>query len=114
MQDNDRYSPAVPDYSHYTAKRTEQGSRTFSYFVVGSMGLLTAAGAKSVVSDFIANLTASADVLALAKVEVDLTSIPEGKNVIIKVCCSSSGCQVMGELIAILNPVAWKASLCPT
>lgn len=29
-------------------------------------------------------MAASADVLALAKVEVDLTTIPEGKNVIIK------------------------------
>lgn len=53
--------------------------------MVGSLGLLTAAGAKSAVSDFVANLTASADVLALAKVEVDLSTIPEGKNVIIKV-----------------------------
>ncbi|KAJ1966880.1 ubiquinol--cytochrome-c reductase catalytic subunit rip1, partial [Dimargaris verticillata] len=33
---------------------------------------------------FLANLSASADVLALAKVEVDLNAIPEGKNVIIK------------------------------
>ena len=78
MKDNDRYSPAVPDYSKYTSKRTEAGSRNFSYFVIGSMGLLTAAGTKSVVSDFVANLSASADVLALAKVEVDLASIPEG------------------------------------
>jgi len=52
--------------------------------MVGSMGLISAAGAKSVVSDFLANMSASSDVLALAKVEVDLTEIPEGKNVIIK------------------------------
>lgn len=52
--------------------------------MVGSMGLITAAGAKSLVSDFLANMSASADVLALAKVEVDLAEIPEGKNVIIK------------------------------
>lgn len=48
------------------------------------MGLITAAGAKSLVSDFLANMSASADVLALAKVEVDLAEIPVGKNVIIK------------------------------
>jgi Rieske Fe-S protein len=30
------------------------------------------------------NMSASADVLAQAKVEVDLSAIPEGKNVIIK------------------------------
>lgn len=49
------------------------------------MGLITAAGAKSLVSDFLKNMSASADVLALAKVEVDMNAIPEGKNVIIKV-----------------------------
>jgi len=49
------------------------------------MGLITAAGAKNLVSDFLKNMSASADVLALAKVEVDMASIPEGKNVIIKV-----------------------------
>lgn len=52
--------------------------------MVGSMGLVTAAGAKSLVSDFLKNLSASADVLALAKIEVDLGNIPEGKNVILK------------------------------
>ena len=34
--------------------------------------------------DFLQNMSASADVLAQAKVEVDLAAIPEGKNVIIK------------------------------
>lgn len=57
--------------------------------MVGTMGLVTAAGAKSTVTDFLTNMSASSDVLALAKVEVDLTSIPEGKNVIIKVRLSS-------------------------
>jgi len=31
--------------------------------------------------DFLVNMSASADVLAMAKVEVDLQNIPEGKNV---------------------------------
>lgn len=35
-------------------------------------------------SDFLVNMSASADVLAMAKVEVDLSTIPEGRNVIIK------------------------------
>lgn len=34
--------------------------------------------------EFLKNMAASADVLAMAKVEVDLAAIPEGKNVIIK------------------------------
>ncbi|RAL65683.1 hypothetical protein DID88_005351 [Monilinia fructigena] len=52
--------------------------------MVGAMGALTAAGAKATVQDFLVNMSASADVLAMAKVEVDLNAIPEGKNVIIK------------------------------
>jgi len=32
-------------------------------------------------ADFLVNMSASADVLAMAKVEVDLSTIPEGKNV---------------------------------
>merc|ERR1712093_273900 len=35
------------------------------------MGLITAAGAKNLFSDFLKNMSASADVLALAKVEID-------------------------------------------
>jgi hypothetical protein len=31
--------------------------------------------------DFLVNMSASADVLAMAKVEVDISTIPEGKNV---------------------------------
>lgn len=52
--------------------------------MVGSMGLLSAAAAKSTVTDFLSTMSASADVLALAKVEVDMNNIPEGKNAIIK------------------------------
>lgn len=55
-----------------------------SYFMVGSLGVISASAAKSSVSEFLQSMAASADVLALAKVEVDLASIPEGKNVIIK------------------------------
>lgn len=52
--------------------------------MVGSMGLLSAAGAKSTVETFLSSMSASADVLAMAKVEVKLAAIPEGSNVIVK------------------------------
>jgi ubiquinol-cytochrome c reductase iron-sulfur subunit len=52
--------------------------------MVGSLGVLSASAAKSSISEFLQTMAASADVLALAKVEVDLSTIPEGKNVIIK------------------------------
>ena len=32
-------------------------------------------------AEFLVNMSASADILAMAKVEVDLNAIPEGKNV---------------------------------
>lgn len=73
-----------PDFSNYLNNRSEQTNRNFSYFMVGSMGLLSAAGAKSTVETFLSSLSASADVLAMAKVEVKLGAIPEGKNVIVK------------------------------
>ncbi|KAF3936170.1 hypothetical protein ABW19_dt0202473 [Dactylella cylindrospora] len=74
----------IPDWGYYKSDKSESSNRTFSYFMVGTMGALTAAGAKATVQDFLVNMSASADVLAMAKVEVALNSIPEGKNVIIK------------------------------
>ena len=41
-------------------------------------------GAKSVVTHFVSSLSASADVLALAKIEINLNDIPEGKNITFK------------------------------
>lgn len=52
--------------------------------MIGSLGVLSASAAKSTITEFLATMSASADVLALAKVEVELASIPEGKNAIIK------------------------------
>ncbi|CAG8624538.1 10202_t:CDS:2 [Acaulospora morrowiae] len=77
-------STVVPDFSAYRNKSDAYASRTFAYLMVGTTGVITAAGTKALVTDFLANLSASADVLALAKVEIDLSKIPEGKNVTIK------------------------------
>ena len=76
-------APQVPDFSPYKASSTTN-NRALSYFMVGSLGVLSASAAKSTVTEFLATMSASADVLALAKVEVELAAIPEGKNVIIK------------------------------
>lgn len=74
----------IPDFSKYKSKAGSRTNQVFSYFMVGTMGALTAAGAKATVQDFLVNMSASADVLAMAKVEVALAAIPEGKNVLIK------------------------------
>lgn len=79
------HTTSVPDFSKYKkTKNSGEASRNFAYMMIGTTGLVSAAGAQATVSDFLANMSASADVLALAKAEVDLESIPEGKNVTIK------------------------------
>ncbi|KAI5303803.1 hypothetical protein KEM56_007168 [Ascosphaera pollenicola] len=74
----------IPSFKKYASKKSELSNKTFSYFMAGATGLITAAGAKATVNDFLVNMSASADVLAQAKVEVTLDAIPEGKNVVIK------------------------------
>lgn len=75
----------TPDFGDVINENQDNDrSRVYRYFMVGSLGLLSSAGAKSTVETFISSMSASADVLAMAKVEVDLSSIPEGKNVVIK------------------------------
>jgi len=76
-------APEVPALSAYQAS-SASANRALSYFMIGSMGVLSASVAKSSVAEFLGTMSASADVLALAKVEVELASIPEGKNAIIK------------------------------
>ncbi|KAI9209522.1 ubiquinol-cytochrome c reductase iron-sulfur subunit precursor [Polychytrium aggregatum] len=81
--DANTYIP--PDNSNYKIKNyNEDNSRTFAYFVVGSLSLVGAATAKNIITDYLYHFAASADVLAMAKVEVDMAAIPEGKNLIIK------------------------------
>ncbi|KAI8049601.1 Rieske [2Fe-2S] iron-sulfur domain-containing protein [Syncephalis plumigaleata] len=74
----------IPNFGDYMKTSSDDTSRAFAYMMVGTTGVLTMAAAKATVHDFLTNMSASADVLALAKVEVDLTAIPEGKNVVVK------------------------------
>jgi ubiquinol-cytochrome c reductase iron-sulfur subunit len=78
-----RDAPNVPDFRNYEAASSAT-NRAISYMMIGGMGVLSATVAKSSVSEFLGTMSASADVLALAKVEVELGAIPEGKNVVIK------------------------------
>lgn len=85
IQPHESYRPTgVPDFSAYRVKGSGETHKTLSYFMVGTMGVLAASGAKSTVSDILSNMAASADVLALAKIEVEMGAIPEGKNLIVK------------------------------
>ena len=73
----------APDFSETRVKNPEV-HRAFSYFMIGTFGAVSAASARSTVTNFLSTMSASSDVLALAKVEVDMSNIPEGKNAIIK------------------------------
>ncbi|KAK0942304.1 Cytochrome b-c1 complex subunit Rieske, mitochondrial [Friedmanniomyces endolithicus] len=73
----------IPSFKKYRSGN-EQGNKVFQYFMIGSLGGISAMGAKDTVQNFLVNMSASADVLAQAKVEIDLASIPIGKNVIVK------------------------------
>eukprot|EP00834_Sanchytrium_tribonematis_P001383 NODE_33_length_36935_cov_1.609241.p23 type:complete len:224 gc:universal NODE_33_length_36935_cov_1.609241:6040-5369(-) len=76
-----RYYTAPPTFDH---QEGTEGNSKLAYAMVGSAGALATVAAKNTVHDFLGNLSASADVLALAKVEVDLAAIPEATNIVIK------------------------------
>jgi ubiquinol-cytochrome c reductase iron-sulfur subunit len=78
-----KVDPEVPDFRNYEAASPNM-NRAVQYLMVGGFGVLSASAAKSTVTEFLGTMAASADVLAMAKVELDLNSVPEGKNVIIK------------------------------
>ncbi|XP_068241791.1 cytochrome b-c1 complex subunit Rieske, mitochondrial-like isoform X2 [Palaemon carinicauda] len=81
----------VPDFSAYRRSdvqdpRTKSGesaaSRTaFTYMLVGGGTVSGIYAAKSIVTEFISSMAASADVLALAKIEIKMDDIPEGKSI---------------------------------
>ena len=60
------------------------GKRAFTYFMLGSAKFVYASAARLAVVKAIASLSASADVLAMANLEVDLSSIEEGQCVTVK------------------------------
>ena len=82
----------VPDFSEYrrdstkdpATKNTQYSSRAFTYMMLTGFGVTAAHAGKNILVDFLSTMSASADVLALAKVEVDLSTIPEGKSATIK------------------------------
>ncbi|XP_017786299.1 PREDICTED: cytochrome b-c1 complex subunit Rieske, mitochondrial [Nicrophorus vespilloides] len=79
----------VPDWSSYRRQdkkstESEDTRKNFTYLIAGAGTVGGAYAAKSVVTHFISSMSASADVLAMAKIEVKLSDIPEGKSVTFK------------------------------
>jgi len=84
----------VPDFSYYRRSSTKdasaktqetQGARNgFSYIMSGALAVTGAYAATSTVNGLLGSLSASADVLAMAKIEINLADIPEGKAMTFK------------------------------
>jgi len=84
----------APDFTTYRRDATKDPSsvnaesdmprRAFTYMMVGGMGVVGAHAGKSFLTDFLSTMSASADVLAVAQTEVDLTTIPAGKSITLK------------------------------
>jgi len=83
-----------PDFSDYRRDAVKDGKsknresaasrQMFSYLIIGGGAVTGAYSAKTIVSVLVGSMSATADVLALAKIEVKLGDIPEGKNVTFK------------------------------
>lgn len=80
---DDIYNPPSSQAA-YKNNSNQDNSRNYAYFMMGTYSVLGAVAAKSFITDYLVHFSASADVLALAKVEVDMAAIPEGKNAVIK------------------------------
>jgi len=64
--------------------RADPTGRTFSYIVAGSSAFLYASVARVAVVKFLTSWSASADVLALSSLEVDISAIQEGTSTTVK------------------------------
>lgn len=67
-----------------SSQGSSEGRRVFSYLVTGGTTVVGVYAAKTVVTQFVSSMSASADVLALSKIEIKLSEIPEGKNMTFK------------------------------
>ena len=84
---------SVPDFGDYRRPASQDSNkpvsndisrRAFTYMMVAGMGITGMHASKKVLQDFLATMSASADVLAMAKIEIDLSTIPEGIATLMK------------------------------
>ncbi|KAI9332987.1 ubiquinol-cytochrome c reductase iron-sulfur subunit [Obelidium mucronatum] len=80
----DSTAPPANKYLKDKASYSDSRSRNVAYSLIGAFGFVQAVSAKNIAVNLVGSLAASADVLALAKIEVNQADIPEGKNVVLK------------------------------
>merc|ERR1712164_73505 len=71
-------------YDYPLEKLGDPSKRAFTYLVLGGARFVYASAARLIAVKFIASMSASADVLALASTEVDLSKIDEGSSLTVK------------------------------
>jgi len=71
-------------YDYPLTKVGDPSKRAFTYMVLGGARLIYASAARLIAIKFIASMSASADVLALASTEVDIGGIDQGTSVTVK------------------------------
>ncbi|XP_014232198.1 cytochrome b-c1 complex subunit Rieske, mitochondrial isoform X2 [Trichogramma pretiosum] len=84
----------IPDFDDYRrpsvkspyakSKESAPGRQSVSYITALGTSVVGLYTAKAFVTDLLSTMSASADVLAMAKIEVKLDSIPEGKSAVFK------------------------------
>jgi len=84
----------IPDFSEYrrdevkdassNSKNTDVQRKMTSYMVIGAGAVATVYSAKALVRTLVSNLSPAADVVALSKIEIKLSSIPEGRSMTFK------------------------------
>ncbi|XP_011182473.1 cytochrome b-c1 complex subunit Rieske, mitochondrial [Zeugodacus cucurbitae] len=90
MLHNDMKVPDFSDYRRQTENEDDpeensaEKRKTFSYAIVAAGAIGSCYAAKGLVHAFVRSMSATADVLAMAKIEVKLKDIPEGKSVTLK------------------------------
>lgn len=84
----------VPDFTPYRRNDTKDPTRrssdseakrkSFTYLIAGAGGAVGAYSASALVNAFVSSMSASKDVLAMSKIEINLNEIPVGKSVTFK------------------------------
>lgn len=84
----------VPDFSEYRrpscrcsnveSKKSVDERRAFSYFMTAACWAGALYSTKAIMWHFVTYMAASGDVLAMAKIEIKLSEIPEGSNITYK------------------------------
>ncbi|XP_032685373.1 cytochrome b-c1 complex subunit Rieske, mitochondrial isoform X2 [Odontomachus brunneus] len=69
---------------HSKSRDSAETRKNFSYLISAGGCVAGVYGAKVIVHDLVGMLSASADVLAMSKIEIKLDSIPEGKSAVFK------------------------------